>query len=45
MSDNIGHCPLCGGEKQLAAKLEGFVAGARRKRTMVEITQWKQVAA
>ena len=81
MSDNIGHCPLCGGEKQpgtttfavdlkfgvvvvrevpafvctkcgdawiddpVAAKLEGFVAEARRKHTMVEIMQWKQVAA
>ena len=81
MSDIIGHCPLCGGEKQLgtttfavdmkfgvvvvrevpafvctkcgdawiddpvAVKLEGFVAEARRTHTMVEITQWKQLAA
>ncbi len=81
MSDNIGRCPLCGGEKQpgattfavdlksgvvvvrevpafvctkcgdawiddsVAAKLESFVAAARRKHTVVEVAQWRQVAA
>ncbi len=80
MTENIGHCPLCGGEKQsgtttfavdlkfgvvvvrevpalvctkcgdawiddpVAAKLENIVADARRKQTVVEVTQWQQVA-
>jgi YgiT-type zinc finger domain-containing protein len=81
VSENIGHCPLCGGDKQLgtttfavdlksgvvvvrevpamvctkcgdawiddpvAAKLEEMVGEARRKHTMIEVTQWQQVAA
>ena len=81
MSENIGHCPLCGGDKQpgtttfavdlkfgvvvvtevpalvctqcgdawiddpVAAKLEDRVTEARRKHTVVEVTQWQQVAA
>ena len=81
MSENVGRCPLCGGEKQLgtttfavdlkfgvvvvrdvpafvctkcgdawiddpvAAKLESVVADARRKHTVVEVTQWERVAA
>ncbi len=81
MSENLGRCPLCGGEKQpgtttfavdlefgvvvvrdvpafvcaacgdawiddaVAAKLEGVVADARRKRSVVEVTRWQQVAA
>ena len=81
MNDNVGRCPLCGGEKQLgtttfavdlkfgvvvvrdvpafvctkcgdawiddpvAAKLESVVADARRKHTVVEVTQWERVAA
>jgi YgiT-type zinc finger domain-containing protein len=80
MSENVGRCPLCGGEKQpgtttfavdlkfgvvvvrevpafvcsqcgdawiddrVAAKLESFVAEARRKQVLVEVTQWPQVA-
>ncbi len=81
MSENLGRCPLCGGEKQpgtttfaadlhfgvvvvrevpafvctkcgdawiddpVAAKLESIVADARRKQTVVEVTQWQPVAA
>jgi YgiT-type zinc finger domain-containing protein len=80
MSENVGRCPLCGGEKQsgtttfavdlkfgvvvvrevpafvcsqcgdawiddrVTAKLESFVAEARRKQVLVEVTQWPQVA-
>ena len=81
MSENVGRCPLCGGERQpgtttfavdlkfgvvvvrgvppafvctqcgdawiddlVAAKLESVVAEARRKQTLVEVTQWPQVA-
>jgi YgiT-type zinc finger domain-containing protein len=80
MSENVGRCPLCGGEKQpgtttfavdlnfgvvvvrevpafvcaqcgdawfddpVAAKLESVVAEARRKRALVEVMQWPQVA-
>jgi len=41
-------CVKCGDARiddPVAAKLESVVAEARRKHTMVEITQWKQVAA
>jgi len=41
-------CAKCGDawiDDPVAAKLEGFVAEARRKQTMVEIMQWNQVAA
>lgn len=80
MSENLGRCPLCGGDKQpgtttfavdlkfgvvvvrevpalictlcadawiddlVAAKLESIVADARRKKALVEVTQWHQVA-
>jgi YgiT-type zinc finger domain-containing protein len=80
MSENVGRCPLCGGEKQpgtttfavdlkfgvvlvrevpafvcsqcgdtwiddrVAAKLESFVAEVHRKQTLMEVTQWEQVA-
>jgi YgiT-type zinc finger domain-containing protein len=80
MSENVGRCPLCGGEKQsgtttfavdlkfgvvvvrevpafvcsqcgdawiddrVAAKLQSFVAEARRKQTLMDVTQWEQVA-
>jgi YgiT-type zinc finger domain-containing protein len=81
VNQTIGHCPLCGGDKQLgtttfavdlksgvvvvrevpamvctkcgdawiddpvATTLEEMVNEARRKHTMIEVTQWRQVAA
>jgi YgiT-type zinc finger domain-containing protein len=81
MSQDVGQCPLCGGEKEpgtttftvdlgfgvvvvrdvpalvcsqcggawiedhVAAKLESLVADARRRRAVVEVTRWEQVAA
>jgi hypothetical protein len=77
MSENVGRCPLCGGEKQpgtttfavdltfgvvvvrhlpasvytqcgdgwsedsVVVKLESIVAEARRKQTLVKVTQWR----
>jgi YgiT-type zinc finger domain-containing protein len=79
MSENVGRCPLCRGERQpgtttfavaltfgvvvvrevpafvctqcgnawiddpVAGKLESIVAEARRKQTLVHVTQWQQV--
>jgi len=41
-------CAKCGNawiDDPVAAKLEDIVADARRKHTVVEVTQWQQVAA
>lgn len=41
-------CTKCGDawiDDPVAAKLESLVADARRKHTVVEVTQWQQVAA
>jgi YgiT-type zinc finger domain-containing protein len=41
-------CGQCGDEwidDAVAAKLEEVVADARRRRSVVEVTEWKQVAA
>lgn len=41
-------CTKCGDawiDEPVAAKLENIVAEARRKHTVVEIAQWRQVAA
>lgn len=41
-------CAACGDawiDDPVAAKLEGVVADARRKRAVVQVTRWRQVAA
>lgn len=41
-------CTKCGDawiDDPVVAKLESIVADARRKHTVVEVTQWQQVAA
>jgi YgiT-type zinc finger domain-containing protein len=41
-------CSQCGEawiEDEVAAKLEALVADARRRKSVVEVTRWEQVAA